>query len=214
IGCLGQADPCSIGYAGDGGKSYNTHAAAAGGPTPPASSGIDAVNVFGVYPQVSTVQALGQASEYPLSRKLYFASLAGFSTVTSDELTLAQFEAGSTPAFETIVMNDGFFELGAQAGTVTGGGAANTTFCEDFNEQVVCNPTAASASALAANVNGCATNPSGIPTSNTVCGNGTKESYEECDDGLNNGTTGDKCSQTCRCTTFLQQTGAGAGTCF
>ena len=209
IGCLGQADPCSIGYAGDGGKSWNSHTAAPGGPTPPAASGIDAVNVFAVYPQVSTVQNLGKAGEYPLSRKLYFASLAGFSTVTSDELTLAKFEAGSTSAFESIITGNGFFELGAQSGAISGG-AANTTFCEDFNEQVVCNPTAATASTLPANVNGCATNPSGIPTASTTCGNGTRESYEECDDGTNNGITGDHCSQTCRCTTFLDP---GTGNC-
>jgi cysteine-rich repeat protein len=207
IGCLGQADPCSIGYAGDGGKGWNTHAAAPNGGvgTLPSSPGSDAVNVFAVYPQTSTVQLLGKAGEYPLSRKLYFASLAGFNTVTSDELTLAKFEAGSTSAFESIITTNDFFELGAQSGAVAGG-AANTTFCEDFDEQVVCNPNAATASTLAANVNGCATNPSGIPTASTICGNGTRESYEECDDGTGNGTTGDKCSQTCRCTTFLDPT--------
>jgi cysteine-rich repeat protein len=34
-----------------------------------------------------------------------------------------------------------------------------------------------------------------------VCGNGTVEAYEECDDGATTGATGDKCSTTCRCTT-------------
>jgi hypothetical protein len=212
IGCLGQAEPCAIGYAGDGGKTWNTHTEQAGGPALPAAAGVDAVNVFAVYPQVSTVQALGEAAEYPLSRKLYFNSLAGFSTVTSDELTLAKFESGTgtgTTAFNSILTNSGFFQLGPQAGPPAAGslgvtgGVANTQFCEDFNEQVVCNPTAATASALPANVNGCLTNPAGIPTANTVCGNGTQEAYEECDNGTANGTTGNKCSQTCRCTTFL-----------
>ncbi|HEY5148205.1 MAG TPA: hypothetical protein VII82_15630 [Polyangiaceae bacterium] len=200
VGCLGQADPCSIGYAGDGAKGWNQHAETPGGPTLPAAAAVDAIAVNTVYPQVSTVQLLGKAGEYPLSRKIYFASLAGFSTVTSDELTLAKFESATAPGtpFDTILTSNGFFELGAQAGSVAGG-AANTAFCEDLDEQVVCNPTPASASTLAANVNGCATNPAGIPTASTTCGNGTQEVYEECDHGTNNGATGDSCAQTCRC---------------
>jgi cysteine-rich repeat protein len=235
IGCLGQADPCSIGYAGDGGKLWNSHAAAPGGPTNPASPGIDAVNIYGVYPQTSSVQALGEKTEYPLSRKLYFNTMAGFSTVTSDELTLAKFEAGGsggTTPFDTIITNNGFFPLGVQAGPPASGqlgvvgGTANTQFCEDFDEQTVCNgkaTTACSASTpcatgftcsgttgfcelTATNVNACSGNPTGIPTASTICGNGTQEAYEECDDGPANGITGDKCSTTCRCTTFLDQT--------
>jgi hypothetical protein len=221
IGCLGQADPCSLGYAGDGGKLWSTHAVAPGGPTLPASPGIDAANIFGVYPQTSSVQLLGEANEYPLSRKLYFNSLPGFSTVTSDELALAKFEAtanaAGTTAIDTIVTTNGFFLLGAQAAPQTpgtgitsgvAGGTANEQFCEDFDETVVCNPTLTAASTLPANVNACATNPSGIPTNSTDCGNGTREAYEECDDGAANGTsvTGEKCSSTCRCTTFLDPT--------
>jgi hypothetical protein len=211
IGCLGQADPCSIGYAGDGGKSWNTHpGATATGVTSPAAN-IDALNVQTVYPNTASVQLLGKANEYPISRKLYFASLAGFSTVTDGsggpgELSLAKFESGTlsgTTAFDTILTNEGFFELGAQAGTGVTGGTANTQFCEDFDEQIVCNPTPTAVSTLAANVNGCATNPSGIPTANTICGNGVKEAYEECDNGTSNGITGGTCSQTCRCNTYL-----------
>ena len=71
---------------------------------------------------------------------------------------------------------------------------------------MVCNPTPSSASTLAANVNGCASNPSPIPTSNTVCGNGVRQAYEECDDGTHNGTTGDPCTQTCQCVTLLDVT--------
>jgi hypothetical protein len=204
IGCMGQADPCSFGYAGDGSKLWNTHTVAPGSgiASLPSTPNADAINIFSVYPQKSTVQLLGEANEYPLSRKLYFGSLPGFSTVTSDELTLAKFEAASGTSFENIITTNGFFELGPQAAAVTGG-AADTTFCEDFNEQIVCNPTAASVSTLPTNVNGCGTNPSGIPTASTICGDHHRDSYEECDDGTANGTTGDLCSQTCRCTTFL-----------
>jgi hypothetical protein len=201
IGCLGQADPCSIGYAGDGGKGWNTHAVAAGGPTLPASAGIDADDVYGVYPQLSSVQALGTKTEYPLSRKLYFASLPGWSNVNGQELALAQFEAASSPQFEAILTTNDFFELGAQS-ALPAGGVANTTFCEDFDEQTVCGASA--------NANGCTDSTNtGLPTVNTVCGNGTIEAYEECDNGSSNGTSGNKCSSTCRCTTYLDQnTGA------
>jgi cysteine-rich repeat protein len=218
IGCLGQADPCSFGYAGDGGKAWNTHAVAPGGPTLPASSGIDAANVFGVYPNTASVQLLGESNEYPLSRKLFFNSLPGFSTVTLDELTLAKFEAtgnsAGTTAWDNIVTSNDFFLLGAQAGPQTPGtgitsgvtgGTSNVQFCEDFDEAVVCNPSTTAASTLT-NVNACPTNPSGIPTVGTDCGNGTREAFEECDDGKSNGITGDKCSATCRCTTFLNPT--------
>jgi cysteine-rich repeat protein len=48
-------------------------------------------------------------------------------------------------------------------------------------------------------------------TISTVCGNGVQEAYEECDDGLNNGTTGDACSSICRCagTKSYENTGSG-----
>jgi cysteine-rich repeat protein len=215
IGCLAQADPCSIGYAGDGSKGWTGHAngAAGGGGV---AGGIDAMRVAQVYPNTTTVQLLGQAGEYQVARKLYLASLVGFGnlaptaidTNVTDEITLAKDE--SNPAFmNTIMTGNDFFTLGSQVSTLPGG-ATDTQFCEDFNEQVVCNPTPASASTLPANVNGCLGNPAGIPTVNTVCGDGTKGPYEECDDGLNNGTTGDKCSTTCRCTNDFNE---GTGVC-
>ncbi len=54
-----------------------------------------------MYPQTSSVQRLGESNEYPLARKLYFNSLPGFSTVTSDELSLAKFEATAAAAPRT-----------------------------------------------------------------------------------------------------------------
>ncbi len=193
IGCLAQADPCSIGYAGDGSKTWasRTNGASGGGG---AAGGVDAMRVAQVYPQTSTVQLLGQAGEYQVSRKLYFNTLVGFAnlnpttsdTDTSGEVTLAKDEA--TPSFmNTIMTSNGFFTLGAQSPAGT-----DSQFCEDFNEQTVCSGTNA-------NVNGCSSNPSGIPTASTVCGNGTREAYEECDNGTANGTSGNGCSVTCRC---------------
>jgi hypothetical protein len=51
IGCLVQADPCSIGFAGDGARTWS------------ATPGMDALRVNQVYPDATTV-ANGQ---YPLS---------------------------------------------------------------------------------------------------------------------------------------------------
>jgi cysteine-rich repeat protein len=208
IGCLTQADPCSIGYAGDGGKLFASHtngATTGNGQCSGAACGtvgaIDSIRVAQVYGNTTSVQKLGTAGEYQLARKLYFSSLVGFANVAAssgdsqaaDELTLAKYEA--TPAnINPILTTNGFFTLGSQSPATT-----DTPFCEDFNEQTVCNPTTASASTLPANVNGCAGNPAGIPTAATICGNNVQEAYEECDDGLNNGTTGDHCSLTCRC---------------
>ncbi len=201
IGCLAQADPCSIGYAGDGSKSWasQTNGASALGGT---AGGIDAIRVAQTYPNTATVQKLGTAGEYQIARKLYFVSLPGFGhlaatatdTNVADELTLAKDE--STPSFMNPIMtgND-FFTLGTQSPAGT-----DTQFCEDFNEQTIC--------LASSNANGCAGNPSGIPTASTICGNGVREAYEECDDGTSNGATGDHCSLTCRCTLdFNESTG-------
>ncbi len=210
IGCLTQADACSIGYAGAGASDFSKRANPAPGGTTPGA--IASLRVAQISPSTATVQLLGNPGEYQLSRKLYFVSLPGFENIAAstgdpgaaDELKLAVFE--SNPAnMNSIITGNGFFTLGSQSPS-----GADTQFCEDFNEQVVCNPTPKTPSSLPANVNGCTANPSGVPTASTVCGNGTKEAYEECDDGVNNGTTGDKCSPTCRCVADFN---SGTGAC-
>jgi hypothetical protein len=202
IGCLAQADPCSIGYAGDGSKIWYTHTGAcaantAAGKPCPTASGADAMRVAEVYPNTTTVQALGKAGEYQFSRKLYFNSLVGFGNVAvtagdptaTDELTLAKFEATPSDINPILQAND-FFTLGPSSPAGT-----DTQFCEDFNEQTICG--------AATNNNGCAGNPAGIPTISTTCGNGTLDAFEECDPGagsvgsVNAGAGG--CSSTCRC---------------
>jgi hypothetical protein len=174
IGCLVQADPCSVGMAANSALSWNT----------PQPGNMQALSVNGVAPSQSTVSLLGSPGEYPLARKLYMNSLVGFGHVgntntdpqATDELTLAQYE--SNPAnIQPILNTYGFFDV--------------TPFCEDFNEQTVCGATT--------NNNGCLGNPSGIPTANTVCGNGSKEMFEECDHGAQNGVPGNSCSAICRC---------------
>ena len=204
IGCLTQADPCSIGYAGDGAKTWYQHTGAcaanqAAGLACPAAANTDAARVAQTYPQTASVQKLGQAGEYQLSRKLYFNSLVGFANVAdtsgdptaTDEITLAQFE--STPAdINPILTNNGFFTLGTQSP-----GGTDTQFCEDFNEQTICGAPS--------NNNGCLGNPSPIPSAaNTVCGNGVLEAFEECDTNVNAGAGG--CSTTCRCKADFNET--------
>jgi hypothetical protein len=204
IGCLLQADACSIGFAGDTAKTFASRTNPAPGSATP--GGVDALRISQVYPTAATIQGLGAAGEYPAARKLYFESLVGFANIAAtagdvaapDELNLAKFLANPMD-INPILLANGFFTLGAQSPA-----GVDTPFCEDFNEQVVCNPTPTAASTLPANVNACAGNPAGIPTANTVCGNGVREAYEECDDGLSNGTTGDKCTQTCRCANDFQ----------
>jgi cysteine-rich repeat protein len=220
IGCLAQADPCSIGYAGAGAKDYFTHANPAPGPSGGAyiTTPIASLRVAQVAPSPATVQALGTQNpattgpEYQLARKLYLVSLPGFNNIAAttadpqaaDELKLAQFE-GNPANMNSIMTTNGFFTLGAQSPAGT-----DTQFCEDFNEQTVCNPNTKVPSTLAPNQNGCAFNAdAGVPSASTTCGNGTREAYEECDNGLNNGTSGNGCSLTCRCVSdFNNTTGA------
>jgi hypothetical protein len=245
IGCLTQADPCSVGIASDSAKTWNTRTngtpqtvcayltAQGVSPLPPAcSSGqvSDSIRIDQTYPVEVTVSALGtQAVEYQVARKLYFNSIAGFPFITAGEsgvtdtatgeLALGQYEAVASN-INPILTTVGLFPLANQTNTTF-----NSPFCEDFNQQVVCNPTSSSPSTLAANDNACGRNTenstTGIPsdpstvaassTTSTVCGNGVQETYEECDDGLNNGTTGDPCSNICRCagTKSYENTGSG-----
>jgi cysteine-rich repeat protein len=187
IGCFVQADQCSIGYAGGNATTWGTRV----GSGEPSNNA--ALLVTNIAPSVATVQALGKAGEYPLSRKIYFATLEGWNAVAAggsnnaDELALAKNEAQAS-FINPILANDGFFSLGNQIS----GGATDAPFCEDFDQQTVCGASS--------NDNACARNTvAGIPTTSTVCGDGVRGPYEECDDGANNGKSGDGCQATCRC---------------
>jgi hypothetical protein len=190
IGCLVQADPCSIGYAGNGSTGWGDN-----NPSGTVASNNAAIRVNQIAPTATTVRLLGQSGAYPLSRKLYLSSAIGFANVTGDELTLAQYESVASN-IAPILATNGFISLGA-----TSPNGTDAPFCEDFNQQTVC--------AQSSNDNACARNPSGIPgepgadpvanpTNSTVCGNGKQELFEECDNGTANGTSGNACSVTCR----------------
>ena len=66
-------------------------------------------------------------------------------------------------------------------------------FCEDFDEQTICG--------AAANVDACQSRPPGLagfPAFETICGNGLRDEYEDCDDGPLNGPPPAACSAMCR----------------
>jgi hypothetical protein len=218
IGCLAAADPCSIGYAGDGGKGWNSRAD--GSLTPPTTTVAalsDGIRINQIYPQAASVQSLGASpTEYQIARKLYLNSIIGFGAITAGqagqtdtatgELALATYE--SSPAnIAPLLAADGYFQVGTQAGQlgIAGtGGAANTPFCEDFNQVLVCGSTAPTNDNACARMpaNTTAIDPSTDPTQSTVstvCGNGVKEAFEECDPGNGASAATASCSTTCRC---------------
>jgi hypothetical protein len=213
IACLTQADPCIVGYAGDGGKAWNVHQ----GRTL-AKPGTDAMEISQVYPVTANVQQT-QTPVYPFWRKLYYNSSNGFDAIPASftdkngvadngeaELALGQFESNTT-SVTALLSTYQFFSL---ANSPNGGGAQ--PFCEDFNENMLCNTTTfpTNTNACPNNANGMAgnvaSNPavvnaagsSPIPTVGTICGNGTVDPFEDCD--WSPGST--TCSKTCR--TILQ----------
>jgi hypothetical protein len=133
IGCLSQANPCSIGFAG--------REATAVVP------GITGLTINGLPPTQANIEALvttaSTADDYPLARKLYFNSIKGFQDplVRDGEYELAKC-MGKSSLVGPIALNRGFVQ-------VPGG-----VLCEDFNGTVC--PGAP------ANVNACADNPADL----------------------------------------------------
>jgi ABC-type phosphate transport system substrate-binding protein len=136
IGCLVQASPCSIGFAG-------REAA------PPAQSVVRGLSVRGIAPTNTAIENLvttpDPSDDYPLARKLYLTTLNGFESTTLDtgEKQLALCMANAS-IINPIMTANGYLPIP--------GGVR----CEDFNES-----TCAGAPA---NANACANNPAGIPT--------------------------------------------------
>ncbi len=79
IGCLVQANPCSIGFAGREAEQQ---------------ANVMGLSVNGLAPSQANIEALvltpSTADDYPLSRKLFFNTLNGFEAITGGELELAR----------------------------------------------------------------------------------------------------------------------------
>ena len=186
LGCLVQADECSLSYAG-----ATAENAAPIGYLRTASAML--VNGKG-----AIAANLNGSFTYPLGRKLYLNTYIGFGNVWGPELALAKDEASAT-FINPILTPLGFFPL------------AGGTFYEDYNETMLCSVPLANASNGCAND---PLQIGGTPVV-TQCGdpNNTIDQYEDCDDGAtanvgscpttNAGQTGNPtafrlCNQTCR----------------
>jgi hypothetical protein len=241
LGCLAAADPCSIAFAGFEASNWEIRTngysdANSGAPTDTNGTGgnfwqSSALNVAGVAPSTSSVQALGTTSEYQLARKLYFNSLYGFGRVNAegaggttgdataaDEITLAKYEATATNIVP-ILNTYSYFGLGTQ----TPQGGTDTPFCEDFNALKLCGGSGTESNGCADNngVTGIPGESGGFtaigtanggtnPVQSTVCGDGVVGPYEECDwkGNVKGGAGG--CSSSCRC---VLDYNAGTGAC-
>lgn len=169
IGCLVQANPCSLGYAGGGAVSNNP--------------GTVAALVNGVAPTPTNVQALVVGgTTYPIARKLYLNSLRGFDTLltssdpaapTGKDAELDLVKCFSNLPFSTAaafgtpinVASSSFGFVPLPAPTV--GGPAKA-ICEDFKDD--------SCPSVVGNVDNCKGNPTDVPSS--ACNNGYRDGDE------------------------------------
>jgi hypothetical protein len=178
------------------------------------------------------------------------------SSTVSGELDIAAWEAVATNV-APILNSIGYFPLGTQSpnGTTASAppfGTVGNAFCEDFNEAMLCKDAPAITSETGTSGNACVhynglTSASGtvpgdtngsyitVPgtSTSTVCGNGVKDPFEECDDGTagtgtatdgtlaangalpgttaGNGTSGSNCSNICRCAGITSYRSVGGG---
>ena len=129
IGCLTQADPCSIGYAG-----READVAVSGGV-------ITALAVNGVVDSATNIAQLLSASpvnQYPLSRKLFFNSLAGFQNVIGGEAILARC-FGNHNILNPIMADHGFIPMNDPAVTAIPGFTSGLPFCQNL-PNATCSP--------------------------------------------------------------------------
>jgi hypothetical protein len=134
IGCLVQANRCTIGFAGREAEQQ---------------AGTTALSINGLFPTTANIEALvttpSTADDYVLSRKLYLTTVNGFENVTGGELELAK--CMSNGSIMTTVMNKWNFV------PVPGG-----PICQDFDET----QSGCPAPRATVNNNACANNPAGV----------------------------------------------------
>ena len=181
IGCLVEASPCSIGYAGRSSFLASTN------------PNTDAIKLNKQNPNAECIQA---HFLYPFARKLYLNSIRGFGLTDGEELQLLGCETDRaqpslvppTPAglMTTNIVAVGFLAIPSFVN-------AGQPFCEDFNEAAICG--------AASNNNAClgmTPNLDDFPDFNTVCGDSVRDAFEDCDNGSNNGPPPATCSTLCR----------------
>ncbi len=212
LGCLVQASPCSLAYAGGDAVTQNP-------------GGTVGLRVSNILPDVTSIQNLVTAAGpvYPFARKLYVNSLRGFDnplapfTGSDGETDMVRsFVTETVPADATHVGAQYGGSLPASFGFIPLPGTAGP-FCEDFNENGVCgtiggtcSTTGTRTTCTAVNSNACApaTTVAGVPDNTAFCGNGVVDTGEACDDGnaitdtaaAPADPTDDKCSVNCTIT--------------
>jgi len=144
IGCLVQASPCSIGYAGREGANVAVNGV----------QGAFSLKNNGIDPQTQCVRNLiastffpAVGGTYPIARRLFLNTLKGFDQVTGDERKGALCFQNRTIT-DPIATARGFITLSATA-------AGRPSYCSDFNEQTTC--------AAGANVDQCKQHVVGSP---------------------------------------------------
>ena len=121
IGCLAEADQCSIGFAGGVAQDAQLQTSAA-----------LETNFGATVNGVRNAQSCVVTAAYPLSRKVYINTVVGFENVTGQELGLAKCFAGAATGFSSLLAAKNLFPL--PTGPV----------CQDFANENCATPTAAS----------------------------------------------------------------------
>lgn len=212
IGCLVQASPCSLGYAGRHSEQFPISVGGTTGPTSGTQMAAIGLRSLGIPDQPVCIQSFVGAGTigctggpscapgspyYPIARKLYFNSLPGYANASVPEQALAQCENTSNLVNQTVLQNfflplPNFLADGGLAPNGNASGNANGTlalagaqpFCEEFNENMLCAQFPFTPG-MTIPTTGCqGTFAAGLGGNvATVCGNGVVDVYEDCDFG-------------------------------
>ena len=209
IGCLVDADPCSVGYAGREAAKLYPGSGVTGNPADSAPLKAFAVSATGISPftppftpasvnsnpDEGLLNLLTTASGptepfYPLSRRLYFATLYGFGNLLNGEKELARCYANNSLLTPSI-QNRGFVAVPGGVECLDYPENSTTTAAPAPNVRGAGNVALAGCNTGLTNNNSCLN----AATAPDICGDGIKTPDEGCDDG--NTVSGDGCSSTC-----------------
>jgi hypothetical protein len=147
IGCLAQADPCTLGFAG--------REAATGGAVALSVNGVtdEEVNIVKLLAPTGSADF---ATRYPMSRKLFFNTLQGFSNLFAGSGEAAVAKCFATNGIVDSIMSSHNFIPMSRTGVFNPGGSI---FCQDFDETVA---APAGCGLSAPNSSSCSTLPAGF----------------------------------------------------